>query len=319
MIAALLSSPGHISVNPNYGAATGGYFAAKLKIPHGETGMHSVKFVLHVPRGVASARPSVPGGWTVNVTEYDLAEEDRYESHGHLVTKGPDKIIWTADSFEAALYTDHLMYLDLQLKLLCNFNDPVGDDYSGSNSIWQGQHTLWFKMEQHSSNNELTFEDTGFIDHAALWTGALKDNDDGTSPSWNPPSDTGLKACPYLFIYAGTRCSLDHSGEQVVGGMNWMGSYVEPVQNMDEVMHEQHVIDLATEAALTSQESLDGLFASVTTLDVHATSLTELTERVANKAAFAHTVSGLPVITNLPNLAVGSKGTTTAEMAPTQA
>ena len=66
MIAALLlvSSPmAHISMNPNYGAASGGYFMATMKIPHGERGMHSTKFVLHVPRGVATVRPEVPMGW----------------------------------------------------------------------------------------------------------------------------------------------------------------------------------------------------------------------------------------------------------------
>ena len=41
-----------------------------------------------------------------------------------------------------------------------------------------------------------------------------------------------------------------------------MGAYVAPVENMGAVLHEQHVINLATEAALTSQESLDGIFAS---------------------------------------------------------
>ena len=113
----------------------------------------------------------------------------------------------------------------------------------------------------------------------------LKDNEDGTSPSWNPPYDSGVKACPYLFIYPGTRCSLDHSGEAVVGGMNWMGSYLPPAENMGEVLHEQHVIDLATEAALTSHETLEGLYASgaqlqvtTTTLDTHASTIDDLAE-----------------------------------------
>ena len=77
MIAALLlvSSPmAHISMNPNYGAASGGYFMATMKIPHGERGMHSTKFVLHVPRGVATVRPEVPMGWSVDMQMYDRAD-----------------------------------------------------------------------------------------------------------------------------------------------------------------------------------------------------------------------------------------------------
>ena len=339
---------GHISMVPNYGAASGGYFMTSIKIPHGHGDMHTSKIVLHVPRGIASARPESPHGWSVNITTYDLAPEDRYVSHGTAVTTAPDKIIWTADSLDAALFDDHLGMIGLQLKLLCSFNDPVADDYSGSNSIWQGQHALWFKIEQHSSA-----DDALAANHTALWTGALKDNEDGTSPSWNPPYDSGVKACPYLFIYPGTRCSLDHSGEAVVGGMNWMGSYLPPAENMGEVLHEQHVIDLATEAALTSHETLEGLYASgaqlqvtTTTLDTHASTIDDLAARVAqleddnntlniavgalalaaaslgiitvlclfrvaNKKQFAHSVSGLPIV---HTIGVEAKSSTTADM-----
>ena len=53
MIALLLATAphAHISMNPNYGAASGGYFMTHMKVPHGHYGMHTVKFVLHVPRG----------------------------------------------------------------------------------------------------------------------------------------------------------------------------------------------------------------------------------------------------------------------------
>lgn len=47
---------------PQYGAATGGYFASTIKIPHGEHGMHTTRLVVHVPKGVASVRPEVPLG-----------------------------------------------------------------------------------------------------------------------------------------------------------------------------------------------------------------------------------------------------------------
>lgn len=45
-----------------------------------------------------------------------------------------------------------------------------------------------------------------------------------------------------------------------------MNAYVKPAENMDAVLNEQHVITLATEAALDAQESLDGVYASGATL-----------------------------------------------------
>ena len=51
------SAHAHITMNPNYGAETGGYFGTAIKVPHGEHGMHTTSMVLHVPRGVHSAVP----------------------------------------------------------------------------------------------------------------------------------------------------------------------------------------------------------------------------------------------------------------------
>lgn len=330
------SSSAHVSLVPNSGAASGGYFQTSIKIPHGHANMHTTKMVIHVPRGVLSAKPEVPAGWSVDTSSYDLAEEDRYLSHGSPVTTGPDKIIFTADSLDDALHNDHLMNIGLQLKLGCSFRDQVQDDYSGSNSVWQGQHTLWFKVDQYSSANDGLTHDDGH----SPWTGALKDDADGMSPSWNPPSASGLKACPYLQIYAGSRCSIDHSGETKTGGMEWMDAYVEPVENMGSVLHEQHVITLATEAALDAQESLDiatgaALVTATNTFNDQASDLrarvTELEGdnatlviavvglalasaavgvlsllcvfRLSNKKQFAHSISGLPIVTSLPTLA----------------
>jgi len=328
-----------VSLVPNYGAASGGYFQTSIKVPHGHSGRHTTKMILHVPRGMLSVKPTKPAGWSVAMSTYDLAEEDRYESHGSLVTTGPDKITFTADSLDDALHNDHLLNIPLQLKLGCSFKDQVQDDYSGSNSVWQGQHTLWFKMEQFSSADEDLNHDK-----VSPWTGAQKDDAEGMSPSWNPPSASGVKACPYLIIYAGSRCSLDHSGTPVTGGMDWMNAYVKPAENMDAVLNEQHVITLATEAALDAQESLDGVYASgatllttTNTLKGHDSDIDALRARVAklegdnntlniavaalalaaaalgvisllcvfrvsNKKQFAYSISGLPIVTNLPTL-----------------
>ena len=140
-----------LAVNPNYGAASGGYFTTVVKVPHGHSEMYTTKLVMHMPRGILSVKPEVPAGWNATVITYDLAPEDRYTSHGNQVTQGPDKVIFTAESADEALHNDHLMNIALQLKLGCSFRDAVGSDYSGSNSIWGGQHTIWFKMEQYTS------------------------------------------------------------------------------------------------------------------------------------------------------------------------
>ena len=228
MLSALLlasSSSAHVSLVPNYGAASGGYFQTSIKVPHGHSGVHTTKMTLHVPRGIVSIKPEQPAGWSVTTTTYELAEEDRYESHGSLVTTGPDKITFEADSLDDALHNDHLMNIGLQLKLGCSFKDQVQDDYSGSNSVWQGQHTLWFKVDQFSSADDgLNHGDAGH----SPWMGALKDDADNMSPSWNPPSDSGLKACPYLFIYAGSRCSLDHSGTSGAPALHLCPHFFEP-------------------------------------------------------------------------------------------
>ena len=96
MLSALLivsSSSAHVSLVPNYGAASGGYFQTSIKVPHGHSGVHTTKMILHVPRGIVSIKPEQPAGWSVATTTYELAEEDRYESHGNLVTTGPDKML----------------------------------------------------------------------------------------------------------------------------------------------------------------------------------------------------------------------------------
>lgn len=220
-----------------------------LKVPHGSEGMRTTRLSLQLPRGVASARPEVPAGWTVNMSEYDLAEEDRYMSHGAEVVKAPDKITWVADSLASAVQHEHLFHIGLQLKLLCSFSDPVVDGHSGSNSIWQGQYTLWFKVDQWLS----AAPNAG--DRIHRWVGAQRDNPDGTSPPWNPvgASDNEVLACPYLFLHAGEACAKSNEG----GGMRWMGSLVPPAENRAPILHEQHVIDLATEAVMTARESLE--------------------------------------------------------------
>lgn len=227
----------HITLSPSYGASSGMYFMTHIKVAHGQTGMRTVGLELSLPQGVASARPEVPSGWTVNVTTYELSLQDQNVSHGE--TTAPDKITWTATAHTDGISDNNLLYIGLQLKLLCSFNDPVQTDGSGSQSIWQGQHTLWFKIKQHL----LSESESKTID----WSAALQDRADGTSPPWN---DFNLKPCPYLFIHAGDTCEWNNSSD----GMYWMGFYTPPTPNRKPVLHEQHVIDLMTELSIKEEE-----------------------------------------------------------------
>lgn len=278
----------HITMNPNYGGGSGGYFFTQMKVPHGEAGMHTTQLVMDVPRGVSAVRPEAPPAWNVTVISYTLPEEEQYMSHGRPVTTAPDKVIWQATTPEAALYTDHLMMIGLQLKLGCSYRDAVNTDYSGSNSIWQGQRTLWFKVAQHSSH-----DDTLAISKSSFWSGALADDPatDG-SPAWNPPEESGLKACPYIFIHAGTRCAIEHSGEAKVGGLRWMGSYVPPEANQGEVRHVQHALELANEAALNAVEGIADIYAEQTEIDYLTRTVDELRAKDTTQASDSAFLTG---------------------------
>ena len=60
-----------------------------------------------------------------------------------------------------------------------------------------------------------------------------------------------------------------------------MNAYVAPVENMGEVKHEQHVINLATEAALDAQESLEAKLAADTDLLATKSTVDDLKARLA--------------------------------------
>lgn len=229
----------HITLNPNYGAESGGYFFTEMSVPHGHRGLHTTRLSVNIPRGIASARPEALAGWRVNVTHYEL--EAPYYSHGSLVTLGPERIVYEAETPGAALDDQHSMRIGLQLKLACDFVDEVQDDYQGSASVWQKERTLWFAVRQYSSP-------PGSLVPAAVhnWTGALKDAGDGSSPAWNPPPGVGVSACPYLFVFPGTRCE----------ATTWMGRRLPPESHPDQRRFEQSVKSIVGESLQTVHEAL---------------------------------------------------------------
>lgn len=229
----------HITLNPNYGAESGGHFYTEISVPHGHTGLHTTRLSVNIPRGIASAKPEALAGWRVNVTHYQL--ETPRVSHGSLVTLGPERIVYEAETPAAALDDQHSMRIGLQLQLACDFVDEVQDDYQGSASVWQNERTLWFAVHQYSSPS-------GSLVPAAVhnWTGALKDGGDGSSPPWNPPAGAGVSACPYLFVFPGTRCE----------ATTWMGRRLPPESHPDQRRFQQSVKSIVGESLQTVHEEL---------------------------------------------------------------
>jgi hypothetical protein len=274
MLSLVSASAAHISLAPS-SVGSGARITTTMKIPHGNgQNQYTSQIRVKLPRGLESAAPEDLGScWMTNYTMYQLPEEDQWEGyHGSKVTHAPDTMVWTVTSPECALHTDHIMSVMLNLKIGCNFEDAVDPDLSpdGTHSVWNGQHTLWFRTEQHSNTLDQIWKwkdegnDLFYLkpDEVSLWTGARAGGETVGEVSWNPPkgstvmygsAEETVKACPYMMIFAGSKCThLDE--DHPAGGMIWMGKYVPEVENMDEVRHEQQVIDLANEAALDAIE-----------------------------------------------------------------
>ena len=265
----LVSSRTHITLSPSYGAESGRDFLTSVNV-EGRSGFYTSGLVLHLPRGLAASHPEVPAGWSVNISS-------QVEDDG-AVSK---KLTWTANTFRNALQADHLLRIALHLELSCEFSDPVKDDFSGSNSVWQSQYTLWFKAEQHFSVDDTVVANT------TLFAAALRDRDDGTSPSWHPPEESGLEPCPYLFIHSGPFCN---SGK----GMLFTGSYVQPDENVQITLQRQHMVDMLTQAATTAEESLEEVHHHSLAYDM--TDLLKLGQRVAALEEELHPMFALATV-----------------------
>ena len=237
----------HVTMEPNSGFAAGSYFATAIKVPHGHSGMYTSSLKLYVPNGIKSAVPEIPEGWNCTITTRQLPVNEHYKSHGYNVTTAPDTILWEAETAGDTVFNDHLLMIVVQFNLGCSFND------NKTASMWQGQHTLWFRVEQHSSSlGGLHEEKTHF------WTGTQKDRDDGSSPAWHmttPPQDPS----PYVFFYPSTSCA--------GGGISWFGRNIPAPAQPDLVRSVQQARSIANEELLEALEDnsvlnlqdLDGL------------------------------------------------------------
>ena len=205
----------HITLNPNFGAFSGGYFHTTLRVPHGTSDMHTTSLVIDVPHGILVVKPEVPEGWSAVIEKRDLSDSEMYVSHGETVSTAPHKIILTADTHSDGVHDDHLLNIDMQLKIGCFFSD------SESNTIWNNEFTTWWGVEQHCETPSGEKE-------VMKWEGIQKDNG-GNSHGWTSLPE-GENPAPYLYVEPGDRCSVEHSGAPQSGGLTWFGDYTPPEQ-----------------------------------------------------------------------------------------
>lgn len=199
----------HITLNPDLGALSGGYFHTTLRVPHGAPGLHTTRLEIEVPHGVLVVKPEVPGGWTATTHARTLGDDEAYLSHGVLKTSAPHRVVLESETHADGVHDDHLLNIDLQTKLGCTFRDTA------SSSVWNGAYTLWWRVTQ-------VCEDVNGTLTVLAWNGTQPE---GSTALWTDlPS--GDRPSPYMFVEPGTRCHLEHSAQS--GGMSWHGSYVSP-------------------------------------------------------------------------------------------
>lgn len=210
-LSALVALTSHVTINPNFGAYSGGYFHVTFRVPHGLAGLHTTGLEIHVPHGVLVAKPEIPEDWTAQIETRRLDETEQYSSHGALVTDAPHRITLTSLSHGDGVHDDHLLNIDMQLKIGCLFQDPA------SNTLWNKEYTLWWIVKQ-------ICEDPNGTRSILSWNGTQRDAVDGSSPSWSA-LPAGTKPAPYLYVEPGERCSIDHSGSEFHGGLLWFGEH----------------------------------------------------------------------------------------------
>lgn len=213
MLAVISATWAHITFNPDLGATSGGYFHTTLRVPHGANGLHTTRLVVDVPYGVLVLKPEVPEGWAAEVETRQLAEYERYSSHGALVTEAPLRLTLQAESHGDGVHADHLLNVDLQLKFGCSYSDER------TNTVWQRQYATWWRIYQRCTNTHAN-ETTEFS-----WSATQSDTPDGVSPAWSALPG-GERPSPYVFVEPGSRCSAEHLGTPFRGGLVWFGAYV---------------------------------------------------------------------------------------------
>ena len=90
---ALLAAPAfaHVSLdNPN--AATGSYYKAVLKVPHGCDGSATTGVSIELPPGLQLAHPMPKAGWKLDIVRQPVTP---FDNHGTLVKEDVTRISWS--------------------------------------------------------------------------------------------------------------------------------------------------------------------------------------------------------------------------------
>jgi len=253
----------HVTLSPNYGGAAGNYFAFDVKIPHGQTDMDTTKIEITVPHGVLSVKPEAVYGWDITTVERDVVP---YLSHGDTVSKAPATITYTArcdngvngatcpNDDHGGLDNNHLMLLSMQVKLGCDFGVDVNGVETSDATVWEGQHTVWWRVKQWASTKG-TNDGNVATDAHMDWKGVAKG-----SEAWQ--THHGPKPSPYLFIYSDDACTgLDHSGGDTSNGMRWgvSGEVIPPVKDQDPIKTKAELLSLMNEEMLEMEEKFTKL------------------------------------------------------------
>lgn len=247
---------GHITMNPNYGAAAGGYFKFHVKVPHGTQGYETTKIVIDIPHGVNSVKPESIHGWDITIEDRPIIP---YVSHGNTVTTGPATVTYTArcnpvvngvcqNEDHPGVDNDHLLEIALQTKLGCDFGIDNNGVATSDATEWLDQHTLWFPVEQYVSTPN-TNDGNDNTSTMLSWT--------GTASGMEPWGAAQPKPSPYIFIYSDAKCVKDIDGYQFEG-MRWGAdqTIIPPVADQDPLKTKAEVLALIEEAQLTQQELL---------------------------------------------------------------
>jgi len=298
----LATASAHVTLNPNYGAGAGGYYKTSLKIPHGSHMKETTKITVDIPNGILSAVPEALHGWDVTVTTRAI---NPYISHGNTVNTAPASVTWTAtctgagapdtcdNADHAGLDNGHLLELEMQIKLGCDFGVDMAGDATPDATVWMDQHTLWFTTSQWVStpgSNDGNDESDG---NKLSWTGIVE----GTE-SWSAAQP---KPSPYVFIYSTGTCTQDSSTGDAAApqiGMRW-GANAEVVPPADN----QEAVKSKEEVRSASEASVRISYVEMRERSEHIVLASEPRERHAQTTRVRETLEHISFICNLFSLA----------------
>jgi hypothetical protein len=92
-LAIALAAPAtaHITLERNQ-AATGSYYKAVFRVPHGCDGAATTRISIRIPEGVISVKPQPKPGWTETTRIAKYAGV--YENYGKTLTEGIVEVTW---------------------------------------------------------------------------------------------------------------------------------------------------------------------------------------------------------------------------------